>query len=321
MGSLAKPVICIVTPATRSANNGNWRTAARWAAMLHDRYRVIVQTVWQGESADALIALHARRSAPSVAQFAAAARGRRIAVVLTGTDLYRDLPGSGEAIASLDRADRLVVLQEDALRMLEPRWQRKCAVIYQSAPLLAPRAKAAGRLACVVVGHLREEKDPATVFEAMARLPRELPITLRHIGAALDPKLAEAARALALRDPRYRYSGALPHGLARAAIHAAHVLVHPSIMEGGANVVVEAITSGTPVVASLISGNVGLLGKDYPGYFEARDASGLAARLVQALESRRYLASLRAACARRRARLRPEAEARSLRALAAVLVA
>ena len=44
MGSPAKPVVCIVTPGTRSANNGNWRTAARWARMLRDRYKVIVQT-------------------------------------------------------------------------------------------------------------------------------------------------------------------------------------------------------------------------------------------------------------------------------------
>ena len=289
--------------------------------MLRDRYRVIVQTRWQGERADALIALHARRSAASIAEFHAAAKAVRIAVVLTGTDLYRDLPGSREAIASLDLADRLVVLQEDALRFLEPRWRGKCAVIVQSATLLAPRPKPPGRLRCVVVGHLRAEKDPATVFRAMALLPRDLPITVRHIGSALDPDLGKAARSLARRDARYRYSGPLPHGLARAAIRAAHLLIHPSAIEGGANVVIEAITSGTPVLASRISGNLGLLGRDYPGYFEAGNASGLAAQLVLALESRRYLASLRAACSRRRGLFRPEAEARCVRALAADLVA
>lgn len=289
--------------------------------MLRDRYRVIVQSRWEGESAQAMIALHARRSAAAIAGFRATASGKRIAVVLTGTDLYRDLPESREAIASLDSADRVVVLQEDARRFLEPRWRSKCEVILQSATLLTPRAKTAGRLSCVVVGHLRQEKDPATVFRAMAQLPRDLPITIRHIGSAIEPELGEAARALARNDPRYRYSGALPHGLARAAIHSAHLLVHPSVIEGGANVVVEAITAGTPVLASRISGNVGLLGSDYPGYFEPGDASGLAARLVQALESRRYLASLRAACARRRRQFRPEVEARCVRELAAALLA
>src|SRR5436853_483627 len=92
MGSLAKPVVCIVTPYAKKANNGNWRTAARWARMLGDRCRVIVQTEWKGKDADVLIALHARRSAASIASFNAAHPDRPIAVVLTGTDLYKDLP-------------------------------------------------------------------------------------------------------------------------------------------------------------------------------------------------------------------------------------
>src|SRR3954470_10648259 len=116
MGSAAKPVVCIVTPGTRDANNGNWRTAARWAQMLRARYKVIVQSEWRGEPADAMLALHARRSAQSIEEFHRAHAGR-LAVVLTGTDLYRDLPASREAARSLEIADRLVVLQEDAMRI------------------------------------------------------------------------------------------------------------------------------------------------------------------------------------------------------------
>ncbi len=289
--------------------------------MLRDRYRPIVQTGWDGEEARALIALHARRSAESIARFHAEAPGRPIAVVLTGTDLYRDLPESREAAAALDIADRIVVLQEEAPKLLRPEWRGKAEVIFQSAPLLAARAKPEGRLDCVVVGHLREEKDPRTLFEAVRRLPAGLPIRVRHIGAALDPALGEAARELARAEPRYRYSGPLPHGLARAALRSAHLLVHPSIVEGGANVIVEAVTAGTPVVASRISGNVGMLGADYPGYFEPGNAAALADRLVQALEDPRALARLREACARRKPLFRPEAEARAVHALAARLTA
>jgi putative glycosyltransferase (TIGR04348 family) len=321
MASLAKPVVCIVTPGTRSANNGNWRTAVRWAGMLRDRYRPIVQTAWSGERADVLIALHARRSAESIARFHERAEGRRMAVVLTGTDLYKDLPDSREAAASLDGADRIVVLQDDALRLLPAQWRRKAQVIFQSAPLLATRPKARGRLDCVMVGHLRDEKDPRTLFEAVRRIPRELAIRVRHIGAPLDPALGDAARALAQEDPRYRYVGALPHGLARVAIQRAHVLVHPSVVEGGANVIVEAVTAGTPVIASRISGNVGMLGRDYPGFFAPRDAQALAKRLVQALEEPAALACLRSACARRKRLFRPQAEAAAIRSLAACLLA
>ena len=99
------------------------------------------------------------------------------------------------------------------------------------------------------------------------------------------------------------------------------MLVHPSVVEGGANVVVEAITSGTPVIASRISGNVGMLGPDYPGYFEPRDAAGLAEALRRALESPQYLRSLRASCRRRRPLFTPAAESRAVhRFVAALLV-
>ena len=281
--------------------------------MLRDRYRIILQTEWNGQPVDAMIALHARRSAQSIERFHSG--GGTLAVVLTGTDLYKDLPGSREAAASLDMAGRIVVLQDDAPRLLEPRWRRKSTVIFQSAPTLATHAKRRGRLDCVVVGHLREEKDPDTVFRAVHLLPAGLPITIRHIGAALDPQLGARAEALQRSDPRYRYSGGLPRGLVRAAMKAAHLLIHSSVVEGGANVIVEAITAGTPIVASRISGNVGMLGHNYPGYFEPRDASGLATRLVQFLEDPDYSSLLRARCAVRRKLFTPRAEAKALHGL------
>ena len=289
--------------------------------MLQDRCRIIVQTRWDGKPAHALIALHARRSADSVAEFHAGAPGRLIAVVLTGTDLYRDLPQSREAARSLDLAARIVTLQDDALRLLTDAWRAKADVIFQSAAALRKNAKARDRLVCVAVGHLREEKDPRTLFGAMARLPASLPIVLRHIGAPLDARLASEAGKLAAHESRYRYLGALPHGLTRAAIKAAHLLVHPSAMEGGANVIVEAVTSHTPVVASRISGNLGMLGAHYAGYFEAGDESGLASRLVQAWEDRDYLATLARQCAARRPLFNPAAEARAVRRLLSRLLA
>src|SRR5690242_18508978 len=167
MGSLAKPVVCIVTPYSKKANNGNWRTAARWARMLGSRCKVIVQTEWNGKDADVMLALHARRSASSIARFNAAHPGRPVAVVLTGTDLYKDLPDNAEAVRSLEIAKRIVVLQEDAQRMLEPRFRERSTVIVQSATPLKRGRKASGRLDLVAVGHLRAEKDPRTLFAAM----------------------------------------------------------------------------------------------------------------------------------------------------------
>jgi len=313
-------VLCIVTPGTRRANNGNWRTAARWAQMLRDRFRVIVQTAWDGRHCDAMVALHARRSAESIARFHEARGSRHLAVVLSGTDLYRDLPGSPEARHSLDVAGRIVVLQDEARRALEPRWRRKAQVIFQSTEPIARATKNHRGLLCVAVGHLRDEKDPRTLFAAVEQLPAGLPIRIRHIGEALDPELGAQARALAAREPRYEFLGALPRARTRSAIARANLLVHPSKMEGVANVVVEAVMSATPVLASGIPGNVGMLGRGYPGYFRVGDASDLARHLVQACEDPRYLAAMSRACAGRRPLFAPAAEARAIRALARSLV-
>ena len=222
---------------------------------------------------------------------------------MTGTDLYRDVPaGNVDACRSLDDADGLIVLQPDALRHLPEtvRGKARRRLTNPRARSLRFRRKATDRLHCVFVAHLRDEKDPRTVFDAWRRLPREVPATLSIIGAALDPGLGDAARALAAEDPRVQTLGPRPHAWTRQAIKRAHLLIVSSRMEGGANVVVEAVTAGTPVLASRISGNVGMLGDDYPGYFAVGDPAGLAG-----------LSSVRAAIARSSPRSRAAAHARA----------
>src|SRR3954466_14764814 len=104
----------IVTPAAAGTRTGNRHTALRWAALLRaGKHRVPVGVAWNGEACDAFIALHARRSHESIVRFKAT--GKPLIVVLTGTDLYRDLPDSLEAKTSLALADRIIVLQEAAL--------------------------------------------------------------------------------------------------------------------------------------------------------------------------------------------------------------
>ncbi len=63
---MAKPHVLIVTPALADANNGNWRTASRWAQFLSAVAEVEIARAWAGGPCDALIALHARRSADPI---------------------------------------------------------------------------------------------------------------------------------------------------------------------------------------------------------------------------------------------------------------
>src|SRR5512139_700964 len=97
-----RPSVCIITPYLADANNGNWHTASRWARLLRPAFRVQVAKEWNGRPFDALIALHAGRSAASIAAFARAHPDQALIVALTGTDLYGGLDAT--ARRSLDLA-------------------------------------------------------------------------------------------------------------------------------------------------------------------------------------------------------------------------
>lgn len=306
----------LVTPYLAGANNGNWRTARRWQQMLRPDFRVIVQTAWfpgAGTPPDAMIALHARRSAGSVRAWREMRARGGLVLCLTGTDLYKDIPdGDSDALASVAAADRLVVLQDDALEALPESSRARARVIFQSARILREVPRAADRLDCIMVGHLRDVKDPLTAMRALGRLPPALPIRLTHVGEALDADLGAASRSFAANEPRYRWLGGLPHGVTRQLIRRAHLLVHPSLMEGGANVIVEAITAGTPVLASRMSGNIGMLGRDYPGYFPVGDDRALAALMAACARDPRTLADLERHARARRPLFAPARERRML---------
>ena len=180
-------------------------------------------------------------------------------MVLTGTDLYRDLANDASAQTSVRLADRLVVLQENAVLDLPHEVRAKAVVCFQSCTARKRLVKTSKHLRALMVGHLREEKSPCTFFDAARRLAGRQDILLDHIGEPLEDILGQEALALAGGVPNYRWLGGLSHEATRRRIQRAHVLVHPSRMEGGAHVVMEAVRSGTPVLASRISGNVGML--------------------------------------------------------------
>ncbi len=308
--------IVIVTPALADANNGNWQTARRWAGMLSKAYRVRLASSWDGGDETLMIALHARRSAASVAQWRARHASAPLFVVLTGTDLYRDIAGDASAQASLQSADRLIVLNQLGAQALPGDLRFKARVVLQScAGRQSQEAKTRRHLRALMVGHLRAEKSPRTYFDAARMLADRPDILLDHVGAALDPALGEEASSLMAECPHYRWMGGLTHDDTRARIQAAHLLVHPSRMEGGAHVVIEAVRSGTPVLASHIDGNVGLLGADYDGYFPVDDAATLAARLQQLRDEPAMLEHLQQQCHARAALFDPAQESATLHAL------
>ena len=310
---MTRKSILIVSPASQRENNGNWQTASRWAAFLGRYHDVRIVHDWRAGDAvpDLLIALHARRAAPALAAFTAACPQRPALLVLTGTDLYRDIAVDADARASLERATALVLLQPAGLALLPAAVRGKASVIYQSAPALAREAGDSQAPVISMIGHLRAEKDPAT-FMAAAALLTAPGARLLHIGGALDAALGALAADTARAIPRYHWLGHLPHDAAREQLRRSHAMVIASTMEGGANVVIEAVTCGVPVLASDIDGNRGMLGADYAGYFAVGDADALAALIDRSIGDAAFHAHLCAQCAARAALFAPAAEQAAL---------
>ena len=278
--------IKLVTPAPPQIHTGNRTTADRWARLLRELgHEVGVQQDWNGEECDLLIALHARRSFPSIHGFREAHPRTPLILALTGTDVYGDLEKSAEAKRSLELATRIVVLQDLAVAALPQGAQGKVRVIYQSADRLTispPR-----ELSCFqvcVLAHLRSVKDPLRAAYAARELPASSRVQVKHAGAALDPEYEKQVEAEQGTNPRYHWLGPLPHEKAMELLARSHILALTSHLEGGANVVSEAIAVSTPVISSLIPGSVGILGKDYPGYFPVGESSALR-RLLSRAES------------------------------------
>jgi len=297
--------IALVTPARPGTRSGNRHTALRWAAFLRAAgHRVSVSTEWNGEAADAMLALHARRSHASIKAFPGP-----VVLALTGTDVYHDIHHSPEARESLELADRLIVLQPKAVEELATR--KKVHVVVQSSATRLRHQPIKGNFRICVIGHLRAVKDPLLTLRALQYVSQEIEVV--QLGQLLEPDLKPKTT-----DARYRWLGSVPHGRALKWLASSHAMVISSRMEGGANVVCEALRIGVPVLASRIAGNVGLLGKRYAGYFKVGDERDLA-RLIERVMEKSLYGRLKSQVARLRPTVAPRSEARALLASVASL--
>lgn len=309
--------IALVTPAPRGSRTGNRTTAVRWARILRGLgHEVSVSEAWRGGRCDLLVAVHARKSAPSVLRFRAERPEAPVILCLAGTDLYRDIRTSAAARRALEAATRLVLLQPEGASELPARLRRRARVILQSAerPPAAPR-RSSRTFDVAVLAHLRPVKDPLRAALASRRLPEGSRVRVLLVGGAISTALAARARAEEKRNPRFRWLGELPRWKARRVLARSRLLSVTSRTEGGANVVSEAIACGVPVVASRIPGNVGLLGRDYPGYFPRGDTAALAALLARAEADPEFLRRLERACRRLAPGFRPGREREAWRRL------
>lgn len=165
--------VSIITPAPAGSRSGNRWTALRWARMLRSLgHQVVIEEKYSGRRCDVLVALHARRSYPSVARFRRERPETPLVVALTGTDIYGDIRKNRQARRSVEMASRLIVLQPLGLKQLPARIRSRARVIVQSAERPCGTIRPSRRVFAVcVLGHLRSVKDPFRAARAARLLP------------------------------------------------------------------------------------------------------------------------------------------------------
>ena len=315
--------ILIVTPAKRGSRLGNQITASRWAKILRaQKHFVSIKQAFESHSDrghyDLLIALHARKSSKSVAEFKRIYSDAKILVAITGTDIHHDL-GKGPSVErSFQLADRIVSLEPECLKKLSRRDRQKSCVILQSAaPVLNPPKKLTRVFEISIIGHLRSVKDPFRTAKAVRDLPESSRVRVVHFGAALTPAMERRALQETDRNERYRWFGSVPHGVAQRRLARSRLSVLTSKSEGGPAAIVEAVVNEVPILGTRIDALVGMLGDDYPGLFDYGDTAELT-RLINLAENERdFYGRLLKATRLLRPKFSPAREAKAWRELIA----
>ncbi|HVS18339.1 MAG TPA: selenoneine biosynthesis selenosugar synthase SenB [Planctomycetota bacterium] len=312
-------VVQIVTPAARRSRKGNRVTALRWARLLRAAgHRVRVRSELDGAPCDVLVVLHAVHGRAAVRAWVEHGRPGKLVIGLSGTDVYGD---AGDLDPELFApADRLVALQPLAIRQLPHELRGRARAILQSAaPLADPPPPREDVFEVVCAAHLRGVKEPFLAARAAARLPAGSRVEVVHAGAALDPLMAAQAEAEARSNPRWTWLGPVPRAEVLELVARARVFVQTSRHEGGANALSEALAQSTPVLATRVPGNVGVLGDAHQGLYRSGDERELARLLERCEQDAGFLDDLRAASRALVAKLAPERECAAWAALIAEL--
>jgi dimethylhistidine N-methyltransferase len=313
----ARPLVRFVTPAPVGTRLGNRVTALRWAGLVRQLgLRVAIDEGSARGPADLLVALHAAKSGPAVHAFRAAHPTVPILVALTGTDVYDLLGRTPQACDSLWAATRIIALQPRAADELPEELRPRTRAIFQFASAPRPVRPAEG-FVVAELAHLRAVKDVLLPARAARLLPAASRVQVVHFGGAIDAAAAREAETEAADNRRYEWRGDVPRSRALSALAGCDLVVVPSRLEGGSNVVSEAIAAGVPVVSTRIGGSTGLLGDAYPGLFPIGDAPALAALLERVEREAVFRAELQAWCDRLRPLVDPVREREAWRELLA----
>ncbi len=230
---------------------------------------------------------------------AARALGKPCVVKVHGSDLnvIARLPSARAVMRRvLPQADAMISvsapLSDELARLGVPRDRIRLVPNGVNAEVFAPRDRGEARRALgvaegvplvVFVGRLEPQKGVGELLDAYERVRRVMPdVVFALIGDGVwKERVAEAA---ARSEGHLLAPGARPLAEIARWLTACDVFTLPSWMEGTPNVVLEALASGRPAVATRVGGIPDVLGDPRSGILvEPRDAASLASGLLRAL--------------------------------------
>jgi len=303
--------------ASVTIRNGNVVTSERWRSIFESLgHRVESFSAAGGQSCDLLVVFNAFTNRQAIREAWKNGVAGRIVICLTGTDLYRDLQEVPAAQDVLYLADQLVVLQPMGIPALPAALHGKTMVVFQSA--VAPSAVVSRHedtFDVCGIAHLRSVKDPLRTARAARLLPPESRLRVVHVGKALSAEYGEAVIREVAENPRFHWLGEQSAERTAEILLGSRLLVVTSLLEGGANVVSEAIVTGVPVIGTDIPCLHGLLGDNYPGLFPVGDTGRLAELLYRAEVDSRFYDELQSRCRREAYKFDPKREKDSLKIL------
>jgi len=312
------PSIALVHPRAEAVD-GNAVSARRWERIFRELgFTCEARDDWDGRPHDALVALHAHKSHSAITRFHESLPEAPILVVAAGTDIYGEAAGSTKVKESCDAADRIIVLQPEAVRALSKAHGQRARVIYQSVDSLhvdGPRPIDTESFDVCVLSNLRPIKDPLRAARAARLVSPGSQLHVFHCGRLLDPELEPDLEEERRNNPRYTWLGSITREEAFDRIVRSRAVVNTSLHEGGANAVGEAIAHRVPVIATRIPGSTGLLGADYPGLYRAGDERELAALLERAETDPAFLGELERLVTVRGSCFHPDVERKAWRSV------
>ena len=316
--------IDIVSPVSPSSTRGNGVTARRWAGILEKLgHSVSLSNSFDnaiGPETNCVIGIHATRCSAIMQAISEQRPDVALVVCLSGTDLNRDL-AKEESDNAWQRASRCLTLA-DKIVLLEPvgyqtirneslrkTVETKSTVIFQSAlPLVEAVPKRSDAFEVSVIGHLRPVKDPFRTALAASQLPDSSNIKVVHFGQALSDEMFEQAITMDKSNARYCWVGNRSHVEAMRQLVRSQATVLSSVSEGAPSLISEAVVNSVPILATRIPATIGLLGSDYPGFYDVYNTDQLASLLLRLETEPKFGEELKGRLDRIKDRFAPEQE-------------